>query len=58
MTSYANLTAARAANALNNTYLRAQGVADGTHSYNRAVDLAVAYYYDGLQNGSLYDLVG
>ncbi len=38
---------AEVSNQVNDTYLKANGQADGVKSYNRMVDLIVAYYIDG-----------
>ena len=38
--------AAEVSNQVNDTYLKANGQADGVKSYNRMVDLIVAYYID------------
>lgn len=53
---YEHTAAGGIADAVNNAYLHAQGVADGVKSYDRALDLAVAYFYDGLENGTLKNL--
>ncbi len=41
---YRENTAAKVSNAINDTYLKAQGQEEGTKSYGLVVDLAVAYY--------------
>ncbi len=38
---------AEVSNRVNDTYLKANGQKDGVKSYNRMVDLIVAYYYGG-----------
>ncbi|MBQ9428372.1 MAG: DUF3810 domain-containing protein [Clostridia bacterium] len=49
--------AGKVADALDGAYLRAQGVFDGTKSYGRAIELAVAYYQDGRTNRTLPDII-
>ena len=43
---YADSTASKVAQSVNDTYLKASGQKAGTKSYGLVVDLAVAYYYD------------
>jgi hypothetical protein len=43
---YRKSVASEVSSAVNNTFLRSQGQTDGTKSYGRVVDLAVAYYIE------------
>lgn len=47
---YRDNVAAKVSETVNNTYLEVQGQTDGTKSYGRVVDLAVAYLLYGTEN--------